>query len=400
MNDALSVLVADDEELIRCKVKMMLEPHFQVREAATAAEAEEAVRTGDQDAILLDIVFPDGNGIELCRKIKAEDPHATVIISSSMESVDAWNDAFAAGADGYLEKRELQGLDHRKLALTVSNLAEKNRLKRRAEEASQRQTELLSVLSHDVRAPFQALLGTIGLLRKSDIPPEALENVETLHKCAVDQLQFINSLLEYLRLESGAVGLRNGAVDINLAVNQALQGLRVLAEGKDIEVVTELADDLPTVEGDIGHLCRVFTNLIGNAVKFTNRSGRVRIRTSTSEFHCGPAVEITISDNGVGITAEQAETLMQRFRRGRSAGTEGETGSGLGLAICKEIVQLHGGHIRLDPGEERGTVVTVQLPALSPDSRTPATCPENRAPRRVSHIPARTNPVSAHFAVT
>ena len=82
-----------------------------------------------------------------------------------MESVDAWNEAFRAGADGYLEKRELLGLDPRKIVLMILNLVERNRLRRQAEETNRRQAELLSVLSHDVRAPFQTLLGTIELLK-------------------------------------------------------------------------------------------------------------------------------------------------------------------------------------------------------------------------------------------
>ena len=108
MKNRLNVLLADDEDIIRRKVLMMLGDTFHFEQAATARAAREAAEKG-YDAILLDIVFPDGNGIEICREVKERDPHSTVIISSSMESVDAWNEAFRAGADGYLEKRELLG---------------------------------------------------------------------------------------------------------------------------------------------------------------------------------------------------------------------------------------------------------------------------------------------------
>ncbi len=195
------ILLADDEAIIRRRVKMMLGDKFLIDEAPTANETRSAIAK-NYDAILLDIVFPDGNGIEICSEIKKHDPHSTVVITSSMESIDAWNQAFDAGADGYLEKKDLLDLDPRKIALIIINLIERNRLRRQAQETNAKQAELLSVLSHDVRAPFQALLGTIELLKQSRIPPEAARNVETLHNCAREQLGFINALLELLRLES------------------------------------------------------------------------------------------------------------------------------------------------------------------------------------------------------
>jgi DNA-binding NarL/FixJ family response regulator len=158
MNNPISALIADDEDLIRSRLKMTLSPWFKVGEADAIAEARRKWKC-DFDLALLDIKFPDGNGIELCREIKAEDPHFTVIMSSSMEEVEAWDESFKAGADGYFEKRELMSLDPRKIRLTIMSLVERNLLRRQAEETAQRQKDLLSVLSHDVRAPFKPCFG-------------------------------------------------------------------------------------------------------------------------------------------------------------------------------------------------------------------------------------------------
>ncbi len=114
MANKLSILLADDEAIIRRKVRMMFGDIFLMDEAATA-DATRAAIGRDYDAVLLDIVFPDGNGIELCSEIKKRDAHSTVIITSSMESIEAWNEAFRAGADGYLEKKDLLELDPRKI---------------------------------------------------------------------------------------------------------------------------------------------------------------------------------------------------------------------------------------------------------------------------------------------
>jgi len=369
--EKISLLVADDEAIIRRKLRMMLADTFLLDEAASAETAREAARR-PYDAILLDIVFPDGNGIDICKEIKQARPHTTVVISSSMESVDAWDQAFQAGADGYVEKREILGLDPRKIVLMINNLVERNRLRREAEQTNKRQAELLSVLSHDVRAPFQALLGTIELLMKSRIPVDAVSKVEDLYRCAKDQLAFINSLLELLRLESAAARLRMSQVDVNLPVGQSLQSLRILAQAKDLDISADLSPDLPRIQGDIGKIAQLMNNLFSNAIKFTPRCGRISVTTRACSRQGAPGVEIRVEDTGIGMRLDDPNDAFQRFRRGRDQGTEGEKGSGLGLAICKQIVQIHGGTIEIGRATPKGTVVSVKLPAwLPPAGETP-----------------------------
>jgi signal transduction histidine kinase len=340
---------------------MMLGDKFHIDQAPTAKAAREAFDR-PFDAVLMDIVFPDGNGIELCREIKERDPHSTVVITSSMESVDAWNNAFHAGADGYLEKRELLGLDPRKTELMVHNLVERNRLRRQAEETNRRQAELLSVLSHDVRAPFQALLGMIDLIRKSSIPTDTAENAENLYHCAKDQLAFINSLLELLRLESGGKRLRRMPLDMNLPVHQSIQGLAILAKEKDISLEKDLQPELPPVPADLGRMLQVVNNLVSNAIKFTPPGGQVVVRTSASTRQGVEGVALTVEDSGIGIRPEELEKIFHRFHRGRERGTNGEKGTGLGLAICKEIIQQHEGTLEVASEKSRGTVMTVWFP--------------------------------------
>jgi signal transduction histidine kinase len=361
MDERLHVLHADDEAIIRQRVLMMLGDRFHIDQASTAQAARDASAT-KYDAALMDIMFPDGNGIDLCREIKQQDPHCTVVISSSMESVDAWDQAFQAGADGYLEKRELLCLDPRKIALMIENLVERNRLRREAEEAHQRQAELLSILSHDVRAPFQTLLGTIELLRQGSIPTDAARNVENLYLCAKDQLSFINSLLELLRLESGNITVRRFPLDLNLPVNQCLQGLAILARAKDISLATDLKPNLPRISGDIGRFLQVVNNLVGNAIKFTRPSGKIMVRTEVAPQGAQPGAQIVVQDDGIGMTPEEQEKIFQRFHRGREKGTAGEKGSGLGLSICKEIVALHEGTIDAVSAKNHGTTMTAWFP--------------------------------------
>lgn len=368
MKNRLNVLLADDEDIIRRRVLMMLGDTFNFDQASTARAARE-LALKSYDAILLDIVFPDGNGIEICRQVKERDPHSTVIISSSMESVDSWNEAFRAGADGYLEKRELLGLDPRKIVLMILNLVERNRLRRHAEETNRRQAELLSVLSHDVRAPFQTLLGTIELLKRNP-DHDATRNIETLHQCAKDQLAFINSLLEFLRLESGMAGIRRAPVDINLPVNLSLQRLSSLASRKEISLESRLQPGLPKIHADIARISQLVGNLVNNAIKFTPRGGKIKVSTGAVDRHGRSGAEICVEDTGVGIKPEDRERIFQRFHRARDTGTEGETGTGLGLSICKEIVNLHGGTLEVDDNKPNGASFRTWFPASLSDVRS------------------------------
>jgi len=363
MNEPLCVLVADDEAIIRRRVCMMLAGRFALHEAPTAADVR-ACLEGPFDAVLLDIVFPDGNGIELCREIKRSFPYRTVIISSSMETVDAWNQAFSAGADGYLEKRELLGLDPRKIELMIRNSVERNNLRARLEETNRRQSELMSVLSHDVRAPFQALLGTIEALRRNNKPDDAARNVETLYRSVKDHLAFINSLLEFLRLESGMTRLRVLPTDINLPVNQSLQTTGMLTKANNILLEADLAPDLQLIMGDLGRVCQLTNNLVTNAVKFTPRGGTIKVSTARAQRNGSSGVEIRVEDTGIGVSPSDREKIFQRFRRGRDLGTEGETGTGLGLSICKEIMQLHRGTLEVRSRAPMGSAFVAWFPAV------------------------------------
>ena len=361
MQSRIKLLIADDEPIIRDTVRLMLGNIYEIDQADCAKSLRKIINKGF-DAVLLDIMFPDGNGIDLCRELKALFPDLTVVISSSMETVDAWNSAFEAGADSYMEKREILNQDPRKISLMINNLVERNRLRRKADEQNKWQAELLSVLSHDVRAPFQSLLSSLDLLRREDIRPELKEVVNETLQSARQQLSFINSLLELLRLESRAINLRMSTFDPNLPVNQSVQTLMSLLKEKDINLLLNLDDGLPPIKGDIAQISRMVTNLLSNAAKFTRRGGHVEVSTKSLLDDNVPTVEIQVKDDGIGIRESELTEIFDKFHRAKDRGTEGEAGSGLGLAICKELAQLHGGSITVESALGKGSTFRIRLP--------------------------------------
>lgn len=361
MQPRLKLLIADDEPIIRDTVRLMLGNIYEIDQTDCAKGLRKIISKGF-DAVLLDIMFPDGNGIDLCREIKTAFPDLTVVISSSMETVDAWNSAFEAGADSYMEKREILNQDPRKISLMINNLVERNRLRRKADEQNKWQAELLSVLSHDVRAPFQSLLSSLDLLGRADIKPELKDVISETLQSARQQLSFINSLLELLRLESRAINLRMSTFDPNLPVNQSVQTLMSLIKEKDINLALHLDEDLPEITGDIAQIARMVTNLLSNATKFTRRGGQIEV--CSRHFLNGgvSTIEIQVKDNGIGIKKTELEEIFDKFHRAKDRGTEGEAGSGLGLAICKELALLHGGDLSVESALGTGSCFSIRLP--------------------------------------
>lgn len=361
MGSRMRLLIADDEPIVRDTVRLLLGNIYDI-EQTDSGEGLRKIVTRGFDAILLDIMFPDANGIDLCRELKSSHPHLTIVISSSMETVDAWNSAFEAGADSYIEKRELLNQDPRKISVMINNLVERNRLRKQTEEQNKWQTELLSVLSHDVRAPFQSVLSSLDRLRKSPLEPELERLVDTTLQSARQQLSFINSLLELLRLESGMVGLRFTRFDPNLPVCQSVQTLKSLMSEKGIELKLNLGKTLPKVEADIAQVARMVTNLLGNAIKFTQRAGKIEVSTRQAKKFDVEGIEIVVRDNGIGISESDKPRIFDKFHRCKDKGDQGETGSGLGLAICKELAQLHNGTISVDSSVGKGSEFRIWLP--------------------------------------
>ncbi|MGC8605883.1 MAG: sensor histidine kinase, partial [Desulfomonilaceae bacterium] len=187
-------------------------------------------------------------------------------------------------------------------------------------------------------------------------------NVDRMFESANQQLAFINSLLELMRLDSGLTQLRLSPTDLNLAVNQSVQTMKTFAIAKNLAIETNLQPHLPKVPGDIGQVTRILNNLLSNAVKFTNRGGKIQIDSHEISKKGIGGVEIVITDDGIGITEQSRTRLFSPFNRGREKGTDGEVGSGLGLSICKELMELHNGTIELESSPGKGSVFKLWFP--------------------------------------
>jgi PAS domain S-box-containing protein len=231
--------------------------------------------------------------------------------------------------------------------------------RREAEEASRAKDEFLAMLSHELRTPLNSILGWARMLRGAQATPEqqarALLSIERNAKL---QTRLIEDLLDVSRIVSGKLTLEVQRVDLPAIVDAALDLVRTSAESAGIELALDLDPATPALIADPARLQQVVLNLVSNALKFTERGGRVDIRLRKADA----SVELVVQDTGIGIRPAFMPYVFDRFRQDES-GSRPPGGLGIGLTIVRHLVERHGGTIHAaSPGEGLGATFTVRLP--------------------------------------
>jgi PAS domain S-box-containing protein len=229
-----------------------------------------------------------------------------------------------------------------------------------AERLSHLKDEFLATLSHELRTPLNAIQGWTALLRQHDVPAEDMKRgLETIDRNVRAQTQIVNDLLDMSRIISGKIHLEVQTLHLHEVVNTAIEAVAPTADAKRIRIHTLLDTAIGLVRGDPNRLQQVLWNLLSNAVKFTPAGGRVQVVLERVNSH----VEIVVEDTGIGIRPDFLPYVFDRFRQGDPSTTRRYGGLGLGLSIVKNLVELHGGSVRVKSGgENQGSTFVIALP--------------------------------------
>ena len=232
-----------------------------------------------------------------------------------------------------------------------------------AERANQLKDEFLATLSHELRTPLNMIVGWAEMLGTSKLDPVAsLRAIEVIRRNAKIQAQMVEDLLDVSRIVTGKLRLNVQPVDLSAIIIAAVDGLRPAAEAKEIRLQLQLDSEAGRVSGDPDRLQQVLWNLISNAIKFTSRGGYMIVSLDRVDSF----VEVTVGDNGKGIALEFLPHVFDRFRQADATTTRTFGGLGLGLSIVRQLVELHGGTVRVDSGGEGlGSIFTVSLPLMA-----------------------------------
>jgi PAS domain S-box-containing protein len=231
-----------------------------------------------------------------------------------------------------------------------------------ADRANRIKDEFLAVLSHELRSPLNPILGWIRLLQngKLDLPRQT-EALKTIERNAKLQSQLIEDLLDISRIMQGKLTLTAAPISLTFVISAAIETVRLAAEAKNIQILLDLSTTVSPVFGDATRLQQVVWNLLTNAVKFTPRGGQVTVELRQLDG----LAQIRVSDTGKGIDPQFLPYVFEYFRQADSTTTRKFGGLGLGLAIVRQIVEMHGGTVKVaSSGEDQGAIFTVQLPVI------------------------------------
>jgi two-component system, sensor histidine kinase and response regulator len=367
----LKILVVDDEPGIRSGISRILknfkadfpfmdEPiDYEIIEAVSGEEAIELVGKIKPDIILLDNKLPGMQGIEVLEWIKKQNIDTLVVMITSYASLELAVKATRDGAHDFIPKpftpQELRG--------SIENISKHLFLKKMTsklkKEGKQVRFQFLSVLSHELKSPLNAIEGYLDIMKEKQLGDEmnayeefidrSLERIKGMRNLIMD-------MLDLTRLESGKTVQRKEMVVLNEIARNAIDTMRPYAIQKDVDVYLNATREYSYL-ADPDEMEIIFNNLISNAVKYNVHGGRVDCNISEED----DKIIISVSDTGIGMSKEETANIFQDFYRIKNQKTKKIAGSGLGLAILKKIVGIYDGKVEVDSTVDKGSTFNITL---------------------------------------
>ncbi|WP_420643044.1 hybrid sensor histidine kinase/response regulator [Candidatus Leptofilum sp.] len=372
-----SILVVDDNAVIRQIMKMALEQNgHHVTLAEDGREALELMHAHFFDLVLLDIVMPHMSGFDVLEHM-AQIPdlaNIPVIVVSSDNQIESAIRCIQLGAEDYLVKPPNQTLLRTRVNTSLrkkklhdqelAHQAEMERLYEAIKEANAAKTEFIAMAAHELRNPIAQiattnhLLGKVGALNK---PQEGL--LEKVNFSLERMQALIVDLDDISRLEAGNIRLQFAELDLAELIDKIAESFSEDVTVHQHVLAIDVPENLPPIWADYQRMIQVFTNLIGNAIKYTPDGGNINIKATYLPEH--RTVHVSVTDTGLGIHPDERKQIFSKFFRSENAKVRARPGTGLGLYITKSLVEMQNGRIWFESEFGEGTQFHLMLPEAS-----------------------------------
>jgi len=371
----LKLLIVDDEPGMRRGASRSLRNfqfqmkdfkdiiNFEISECATGNGTLELLKNNQYDLLLLDYKLEDITGLDILEVIKEEKYNLVTIMMTAFASLEVAVSATKNGAYDFIAKpftpNELRSV----IRKASSNIVVRRKAKLLEEEKRQVRFQFLSVLSHELKAPLNAIEGYLRIMDKK-IAGNDISNYEKMLHRSLDRIggmrKLIFDLLDLTRIESGQKVREIKEINIVEAAENSIETNSAIAKNNNIAVNLH-AEKSILINGDMSELEIMFNNLISNAVKYNKINGQINIDISRID---DSSILIKVADSGIGMTANEKSRLFREFVRFKNEKTRNIEGSGLGLSILKKLISLYDGKINVESEFDIGTTFIITLKNL------------------------------------
>lgn len=366
MNKLDKILIVDDEPANVFLLEMMLGDKYELITTDNGKEAMSLAMEHLPDLILLDIMMPHIDGLEVCKTLSKNEVTKdipVILVSAKIQDKDV-EKGLDLGAFDYI-KKPISEIDVR------ARVRAALRIKHREDELkhlNKLKSDFLQIVSHDILSPFTGINTSAYMLLNKDFGNPLNEIQKELagiiYNSAQKQLRYVKDLLLLALQESDKFLLEIKECELKKLVDDSLALNRLTAKDKDIKLLNKIPEST-VIKVDINKVFQILNNLLGNAIKFTPRKGKIEVLYREKDGKHS----LSVKDNGTGIKKEKIQQLLGEGKVFSTPGTENEQGTGLGLKICRKIIEAHQGEFLISSEEGKGSTFTFTFPELEITSR-------------------------------
>ncbi|HBE18049.1 MAG TPA: hybrid sensor histidine kinase/response regulator [Cyanobacteria bacterium UBA11149] len=355
MNYQPTILVIDDDPDNFDVIETLLcHENYHFNYASSGIKALDRLDTIAPDIILLDVMMPDMNGIEVCRRIKTNPNwrHIPIIMVTALSSKEDLARCLDTGADDFLSK-PVNGIE---LRARIRSLLRIKQQYDALQASLQIRQDMSNMIVHDLRNPLTSIMLSCEMLKLTDLAELQQKKIKQIGIASKHLESLIDSLLIMAKLEAGHMLLNLTDVDLITMTEMVVSDIQPMASQRRIELISHLPDSQKFIKLDSSLFRRVLDNLLMNAIKFSPKDSKIVVEI---DYPSHIDAIIRVIDRGPGVSQELKQRIFDKYEVGSFFADVKQTG--LGLAFCKMAVEAHGGTIYISDNQPRGSIFTVEI---------------------------------------